>query len=184
MDSRALQESQPLLIQSNCIVKCCETVVTLPDKTCKRKFNELVLQPRLSIRCVQKYQCDNLHIKFDSDDFITVGSPLGSPLLGNDVDVSSFVPQQGSHVCIPTENLSDNTVASSSQICVAGNVSIAPSSQQLHSSGQVSTSPSSSQLMDSTVMRRKKNFQEQCRLPVMWEPRYSLILQHQVWSRH
>lgn len=123
MDSRALQEPQPLLIQSKCIVKCGETVVTLPDKMCKRNFNELVLQLRLSIRSVQGYQYNNFHIKIDSDNFITVRSPLQSPLLGNGGDASSFVPQQGSHVCIPTENLSGNTVASSSQMCVTRNVS-------------------------------------------------------------
>jgi len=61
--------------QNNCIVKCGETVVTLPDKTCKRKCNEHVLESRLRIRSVQKYQYDNLHMKLDSDDSITVDSP-------------------------------------------------------------------------------------------------------------
>ena len=92
--------------QNNHFVKCGETVVTVPDKFCKRICNELVLETRLRIRSVQKYQYDNLHMKLDSDDSITVASPC-SPLLGNGSDdASSFVPQQGLHVCIPTENLS------------------------------------------------------------------------------
>lgn len=151
MDSRAQQKPQSVLIQTNCIVKCGETMVALPDKTRKRKCNELVLEPRLRIRSVQKYQYDNLYMKFDSYDSITVGSPLQSPLLGyGSDDASSFVPQQGSHVCIPTESLSGCTVASSSQICVAGKVSIASSSQQVQSSDNC--------LLHQQVMRKKRKF--------------------------
>jgi len=151
MDSTAQRKPQPVLIQTNHIVKYGETMVTLPDKTCKRKCNELVLEPRLRIRSVQKYQYDNLHMKLDSDDSITVGSPLRSPQLGyGSDDASSFVPQQGSHVCILTESLSGCTVASSSQICVAGKVSIAPSPQLVHSSDNW--------LLHQQVMRRKRQF--------------------------
>ena len=58
-----------------------------------------------------------------------------SPLLGNGSDdASSFGPQQGLHVCIPTENLSGCTVASSTHVC-SWEVSVAPSSRQVQSSG-------------------------------------------------
>jgi hypothetical protein len=90
-------------------------------------------------------------MKLRSDDSITVGSPLRSPLLGyGSDDASSFVPQQGSYVCIPTESLSGCTVASSSQIYVAGKVSIAPSSQQVQSFDNC--------LLHRQLMRRKRKF--------------------------
>ena len=63
-----------ILIQTNRIVKCGETMVTLPDKMCKRKCNELVLQPRLRIINIQKYQYDNLRMNLDSDDSIQFNS--------------------------------------------------------------------------------------------------------------
>jgi hypothetical protein len=149
MDSRARQKPQPVLIQTNHIVKCGESMLTLPDKTYKRKCNELVLGPRLRIRSIQKFQYYNLHMKLDSDVSITVGPPLRSPLLGyGSDDASSLVPQQGSYVCIPTENLSGCTVASSSQTCVAGKVSIAPSSQQVQLSDNC--------LLHCQVMRRNR----------------------------
>jgi hypothetical protein len=90
-------------------------------------------------------------MKLDSDDSITVGSPLRSPLLGyGSDDASSIVPQQGSHVCIPTESLSGCTVASCSQMCVAAKVSIAPSSQPVQLSNNC--------LLHQQVVRRKRQF--------------------------
>jgi hypothetical protein len=117
-------------------------------------------------------------MKLDSDDSFTVGSPLQSPLLdyGSD-DASSFVPQQGSHVCIPTESLSGCTVASSSQIYVAEKVSIAPTSQQVQSSDIC--------LLHRQVMRRERKFSGTVQTASsVGNADRVLIHQHQAWSQH
>jgi hypothetical protein len=144
-------------------VKFGETVVTLIDKTSKRKCNEHAFEPRAKIRNVQNDQYDNLNIKLDSDDSNIVGSPVQPSLLGDDDggggsggggggdddDECSHAPQQGSQLHLPPENLSPYPVTPSSQTWLAGNVSTAPSSQQLQTTGKVSTAPSCGQLLGS-----------------------------------
>ena len=175
MNCIAQQKPQPVLSQSNPIVKIGGTVVTLIDKTRKRKSNEHALESQPKVRNIQDDQYDNLNIKVDSDDSITVGSPLQSPLLSNgdggddddddddnnndnDNDECSHALQQGSQLHLPPDNLSSYTEASSSQMCLTGNVSTAPSLQQLQTSGKVSTAPSHGQLLGSIPANRVTTF--------------------------
>ena len=81
-------------------MKCGETVVTLPDKFCNRKCNELVLEPRLRIRSIQKYQYDNLHMILDSDHSITVGSPCSLHCYVMAVTMQVHLSHSKVHMCV------------------------------------------------------------------------------------
>ena len=96
-----------------------------------------------------------------------------SPLLGNyGDDASSFVPQLGLHVCIPTENLSGWTVASSTHVC-SWQVSVAPSSRQVQLSGNCLLHRQVASYW-TALWWEKESFQEQYRLPVIWESKQIL----------
>ena len=162
------------------------TVATLIDNNRKRKNNEQALESRTKVRSIQNDQYDNLNIKHDSDVSITLSSLLESPFLGNgdggggdddggggggggddddddddnDNDECSHAPQQGSQLHLPPENFPPCTEAPSSQTCLAGNVSTAPSLQHLQTSGTVSTAPSHGQLLDGIAASRETKFSE------------------------
>ena len=161
-------------------------MATLIDNNKKRKSDEHELESRKKVRSIQSDQYDNLNIKLDGDDSITFGSPLRSPLLGddddddddggggggggggddddddngNDNDECSHAPQQGSQLHLPPENYAPYTEAPSSQTCLAGNVSTAPSLQHLQKSGTVSTAPLLDQLLGSIPTSRETKFSE------------------------
>ena len=170
MNCIAQQDPQPVLSQSNPIVKFGGTVATLIDNNRKRKSNEHALESRTKVRSIQNDQYDNLNIKRDSEDSITLSSLLQSPLLGNDDgdggcgdddaddydynndnDECSHALQQGSQLHLPPENFSPYTEA---------NVSTASSLQHLQTSGTVSTAPSLAQLLDSIPASRETKFSE------------------------
>ena len=62
-------------------------MATLIDSNRKRKSNEHALESRTKVRSVQNDQYDNLNIKHDSADSITLSSLLQSPMLGNGAGV-------------------------------------------------------------------------------------------------
>ena len=83
MNCIAQEQPQPVLSQSNAVVKFGGTLATLIDNNTKRKTNDQALESRTKVRSIQNDHCDNLSVKRDRDDTITLSSLQQSPFLGN-----------------------------------------------------------------------------------------------------